>query len=114
MRLILRQAGLRLRGVGRWVGTHRPGEVEVAVIGQVDDRRFVGGGAVVQHELVLLGEGVSHRNLHSRCNHATPHANRISSRTLTCEFLTLHDVQHQKRKSEGKPRAHDFLEVDRV
>ena len=36
------------------------GEVEVGVVGQVDDGRLVGGGGVVDLELVLRGERVDH------------------------------------------------------
>ena len=37
-----------------------PGEVEVGVVGEVDDGGLVGGGGVIDLELVLRGEGVDH------------------------------------------------------
>jgi hypothetical protein len=50
--------GIDLYLVAKDVAAACPSQVEVGVVGQIDDGRFVGRGSIIDAELVVLGEGV--------------------------------------------------------
>ena len=80
-------------------------QVEEGVVGEVAERGLVGGGQIVDTELILLGEGIGHGDIeitreavlavgerHVHHQHAVVGAHHIPHHTVGAEFATMKGV----------------------